>query len=101
MNVRLACFDWVWDHCQNNILENNLLRYTHDYIITSMIDADDTVNRLVADQLLDIRESTQNRGTLLTHSSGLAITFPHGYAGLSPIIKSGRSNKSFAAWPFL
>ena len=22
-NVRLACFDWVWDHCQSFILENN------------------------------------------------------------------------------
>ena len=67
MNVRLACFDWVWDHYQDYILENNLLKNPHDYVITSIIDADDawhrdvvhTVNNLVADRLPPICEVTK------------------------------------------
>jgi Phosphoadenosine phosphosulfate reductase family len=44
-NVRLACFDWVWDHCQSFILENGLIENPEEYVITSIIDADDAWNR--------------------------------------------------------
>jgi len=88
MNVRLACFDWVWDSYQDFILENHLLKNPNDYVITSIIDADDawhrdviaSVNNSVAERLPQLCEATKNRGTWLRHSSGLAITFPHGYA---------------------
>src|SRR5205823_3285124 len=45
INVRLACFDWVWDHYQDFILENSLLIDPQDYVITSVIDADDAWHR--------------------------------------------------------
>jgi len=88
MNVRLACFDWVWDHYQDFILENCLLIEPHDYVITSILDADDawhrdvisTVNKLVGDRLPGLSKTSEARGTWLQHSSGLAITLPHGYA---------------------
>jgi len=88
MNVRLACFDWVWDQYQDFILENNLLIDPHDYVITSVLDADDawhrdvvsTVNKLAVDRLPSLSEANEMRGTWLRHSSGLAITFPNGYA---------------------
>jgi len=72
MNVRLACFDWVWDHYQDFILENHLLIEPHDYIITSILDADDawhrdvisTVNKLVGDRLSGLSKTSETRGDL-------------------------------------
>jgi hypothetical protein len=113
-NVRLACFDWVWDHYQDFILENRLLIDPHEYIITSVLDADDawhrdviaTVNKLVIDRLPGLSEADVNRGTWLRHSSGLAITFPHGYAWfisdgkIWPIKQEFRSMAVFVASRF-
>src|SRR5262245_42672471 len=86
-NVRLACFDWVWDHCQSFILEKGLIENPEEYVITSIIDADDAWNREVistVDQLVRSKMPTQfeklsARGTWLRHSVGLAITFYDGY----------------------
>ena len=106
INVRLACFDWVWDHYQDFILENDLLKNPHDYIVTSIVDADDawhrdvisTVNNLIANRLPYLCERSENRGTWLRHSSGLAITFPNGYAWFISEKKYGHCNKNFAVW---
>jgi hypothetical protein len=86
-NVRLACFDWVWDHCQSFILEKGLIENPEEYVITSIIDADDAWNREVistVDQLVTKNmpaqfEKLNTRGTWLRHSIGLAITFYDGY----------------------
>jgi len=86
-NVRLACFDWVWDHCQAFILENSLIEDPEEYVVTSIIDADDawnreviaTVNQLVARNMPAAFERLNTRGTWLRHSVGLTITFPDGY----------------------
>ena len=88
LHVRVACFDWVWDCYQDFILETGLLEDPGDYVITSVIDADDawhrdviaTVSKLVADKLPAAAKMTESRGTWLMHSAGLAITFPNGYA---------------------
>jgi Putative rhamnosyl transferase len=86
-NVRLGCFDWVWDRCQAFILENYLINGPEEYVITSIIDADDawnrettaTVDRIVVNKMPEVFEKIDSRGTWLRHSVGLTITFPAGY----------------------
>jgi hypothetical protein len=88
LHVRQGCFDWVWDHCQDFILEYRLLDDPSDYIVTSLIDADDawhqdvisTINRFMAERLPHARIGEENRGTWLRHTSGIAATLPCGYA---------------------
>jgi Putative rhamnosyl transferase len=86
-HVRHGCFDWVWDRCQDYILETSLLRDPPQYIITSVIDADDAwhhdviraVNTCMSAQLPQVQIGEESRGTWLRHSAGVAATFRHGY----------------------
>ena len=86
-HVRQGCFDWVWDRCQDLILENGLIDDTSQYIVTSVIDADDawhrdvvrTVNNFMADRLSHASVGEEGRGTWLRHTAGIAATFRHGY----------------------
>jgi hypothetical protein len=86
-NVRVACFDWIWDHCQTFILEKGLIKNPEEYVVTSIIDADDAWNQevtgrvasVVSDQMPNALAKLERRGTWLRHSVGLAITFPDGY----------------------
>jgi hypothetical protein len=88
LHVRQGCFDWVWDHCQDFILERGLLDDPYDYIVTSLIDADDawhqdvisTINRFMSERLPHARIGEESRGTWLRHTSGIAATLPCGYA---------------------
>lgn len=88
LHVRQGCFDWVWDHCQDFILERVLLDDPYDYIVTSLIDADDawhqdvisTVNRFMSERLPHACAGEESRGTWLRHTSGIAATLPSGYA---------------------
>ena len=87
VRVRQGCFDWVWDRCQDVVLENGLLTDPSEYITTSVIDADDawhgdviaTVNRFMSERLPQVRVGEKDRGTWLQHTAGIAATFPHGY----------------------
>jgi Putative rhamnosyl transferase len=88
LHVRQGCFDWVWDRCQDFILECGLLQDPYDYIVTSLIDADDawhqdvisTINRFMSERLPHARVGEESRGTWLRHTSGIAATLPCGYA---------------------
>jgi hypothetical protein len=85
--VHIGCFDWVWDQCQEFILAAELIDDLHDYIITSILDADDawhrevvsSVNSLFAQRLSKLRASEKDRTTWIRHSAGMAMTFPRGY----------------------
>ena len=87
LRVRQGCFDWVWDHCQDFILEGGLLDDPCDYVITSLIDADDawhqdvisTVNRFMSERLPHVCVGEEKRGTWLRHTAGIAATFPRGH----------------------
>src|ERR1700687_123181 len=87
LHVRQGCFDWVWDHCQDFILGRDLLDEPCDYVITSLIDADDawhrdvisTANRFMSERLPHASIGEENRGTWLRHTSGIAATLPRGY----------------------
>ena len=43
--VRHGSWDFVWDHCQDYIIEQNLLSDPFEYIITSILDDDDAWHR--------------------------------------------------------
>jgi hypothetical protein len=94
-NVRLACFDWIWECCQTFILGKRLIQNPEDYVVTSIIDADDawnretivTVDRLVRGKMPEIFANITNRGTWLRHSVGLTITFADGYVWFIPTRK--------------
>lgn len=85
--VRQGCFDWVWDHCGEFILERGLLDDPCEYVTTSLIDADDawhreviaTVNRFTSERLPRACVGEERRGTWLRHTAGIATTFPRGY----------------------
>lgn len=86
-HVRQGCFDWVWDRCQDFILEAGLVEDPGQYIITSVIDADDawhrdvvrTVNAFMAGRLPRACPGEADRGTWLQHTCGIAATFARGY----------------------
>ena len=85
--VRLGCFDWVWEACETFIFANQLIRQSDEYVITSIIDADDAwnretievVNRTAIEKLPEVSGRGANRGTWLRHSVGVTITFLDGY----------------------
>lgn len=87
IHVRIGCFDWVWDHCQDFILTTGLIDDPCEYIISSILDADDawhrdvvaSINSLSAQRLSRLRAMEKDRTTWIKHSSGMAITFPRGY----------------------
>ena len=86
--VQSGCFDWIWDKCQDFILENNFLDNLNEYIITSILDADDawhqsvvaSIEDLALNNLESLEKSESARTTWIRHSSGLLLTIPSGYA---------------------
>src|SRR4029077_16254296 len=71
IQVHVGCFDWVWDHCQDFILQAGLVDDPEDYVITSVLDADDgwrqdvvaLVNSLFAQRLSKLRSMEKERTT--------------------------------------
>ena len=43
--VRQGCFDYVWDCCQDYLLAHRIITDPFEYIITSVLDADDAWHR--------------------------------------------------------
>ncbi len=87
VHVHIGCFDWVWDQCQDFILAAGLIEDPRDYIVTSVLDADDAwhrdvvsaVNSFFAQRLSKLRSIEKDRTTWVRHSNGMAMTFPRGY----------------------
>src|SRR5215211_2386033 len=87
LHVRHGCFDWVWDHCQEFLLQGVMFDDPYEYVITSLIDADDawhrdvirTVNQFMSERLPHVCMGEEKRGTWLRHTSGIVATFPRGY----------------------
>lgn len=87
IQVHIGCFDWVWDHCQDFILQAEFIDDPNEYLITSVLDADDAwrrdvislVNGFFAQRLSKLRSAEKDRTTWIRHSGGMAMTFPRGY----------------------
>lgn len=73
-----ACHDYIFGHL--------LIEDPSEYIITSTIDADDAlnttfvarVNEAAAERVADLKRKEAGRGSHLSHSAGLGITFENG-----------------------
>jgi hypothetical protein len=89
IHVRAGCFDWVWDHCQDFVLKQDLLDDPNDYVITSNIDADDawhrdvigSINSASENRLLYLlsQETGADRATWTSFTAGMVATFERGY----------------------
>jgi Putative rhamnosyl transferase len=87
INVKMGSFDWIWDKCQDFIIEKGLLDDPAQYVVTSTIDADDawhydvvdTVANFMRQQPLDFELERKGNATWLGHSAGRAATLPLGY----------------------
>jgi hypothetical protein len=87
IEVHVGSFDWVWDQCQDFILGAGFIEDPRDYIITSVLDADDawhrdvvsSVNSFFAQRLSKLRAMEKDRTTWVRHSGGMTMTFPRGY----------------------
>jgi hypothetical protein len=84
--MRHSCYDWIYEACQEFLLDHGLIDNPADYVITSQIDADDawaadvvaTVNSYVFARLPSLIAAEPSRGVSIRHTTGLAITFPDG-----------------------
>src|SRR5260221_5535821 len=93
MRMQHGSIDWVWDHCQVYMLEADLLIDPCDYIITSLIDADDawhrevisTTNRFINGCLPLICIGEEKRSSRIRHTCGMAVTFPKGFKWFIPV----------------
>ncbi|MGH7342467.1 MAG: glycosyltransferase, partial [Candidatus Rokuibacteriota bacterium] len=85
-HMQLGGHDWIYEPCRNYMLEHALVTDPLDYIITSVIDADDawhrdfvaTVNAHFAARVPELMAHEQRRGPHLQHSAGAVATFPQG-----------------------
>jgi Putative rhamnosyl transferase len=85
-HVRHGSFDHVWDCCQEYILAHRLLTDPMEYVITSLVDADDALHRdalSLARAHLDpevkrLRCAERDRSAVVRHTGGVVLTFPRG-----------------------
>jgi hypothetical protein len=84
--MHLGGHDWIYEPCRTFLLERELVTNPLDYIITSVIDADDAwhrdyvadVNSHFAARLPELIAHEKQRGFHLQHSAGAVATFPRG-----------------------
>ena len=84
--VRHGSWDFVWDHCQDYIIEQDLLSDPFEYIITSILDDDDAWHRrtveLIHNQMAPelqrlVAEESRSLASY-RHTRGQVLTFPRG-----------------------
>ncbi len=84
-DMDLVSNDWIYRPCRDYILRQGLIADPFEYVVTSLIDADDawnreyvgTVNSAMQSRLPVILEDEPRRGTHVRHSGGVALTFSH------------------------
>lgn len=85
-HLRLGGFDWVFDHCRDYILAHELVPDPTDYVITSLIDADDAwhcdtianINAHFAARMEQFRAREPTRANTIRHSSGMIASYSRG-----------------------
>jgi hypothetical protein len=86
LQVRHGCWDFIWDYCQEYLIEQDLLTDPFEYVITSIIDDDDAwhrdtvdlVRRLVEPELPRLVAEEPKSLTNYRHTRGQVLTFPRG-----------------------
>ncbi len=85
-HMRLGGHDWVYQPCHEYILGRRLVEDPTEYVITSMIDADDawartyieSVNTFFDGDVQKLLETEAKRKFHLRHSAGRVLTYPKG-----------------------
>jgi hypothetical protein len=85
-SVRQGCFDYVWDRCHDYLLGRRIIVDPFDYVITSVLDADDAWHRdTVAivrahslERLPAFQRQERENPTCIRHTGGMCLSFPHG-----------------------
>jgi hypothetical protein len=85
-HLRLGGSDWVSDHCRDYILAHELVADPTDYVITSLIDADDAwhcdtianINAHFAARMEHFRAMEPTRANTIRHSSGMIASYAQG-----------------------
>jgi hypothetical protein len=84
--VRHGCWDFVWDCCQDYLIEQHLITDPFEYVITSIIDDDDAwhrdtvelVRQILEPELPSLVANESKRLTNYRHTGGRVLTFPRG-----------------------
>jgi len=84
--VHQGCFDYVWDRCQDYLLANRLVVDPFEYVITSVLDADDAwhrqtvavVQERMAAEIPQFPACERQHMTWTRHSGGACLTYPNG-----------------------
>lgn len=84
--VRHGCWDFVWDRCQDYVIEHRLLTDPFEYVITCGIDGDDAwhretvelVHRYSDPELPRLIAEESKSPAVVRHTRGQALTFPRG-----------------------
>lgn len=90
VDMQIGGFGYIWTACQTHILKHNLLRDVSEFMVTSILDADDAIHKdtieLVSlnmtNLIADVERSELKKSTWCRHSGGLVTTFPRGYGWL-------------------
>lgn len=84
--VRQGCFDYVWDCCQDYLLQHGLITDPFAYVITSVLDGDDAWHRetvaavgaQLSSQVPRFLLEEKSRPTWIRHTCGMSLTYVHG-----------------------
>jgi hypothetical protein len=84
--VHQGCFDYIWDRCQDYLLASGMIVDPFDYIVTSVLDADDALHRKtlavvqerMAAEMPAFLASERRNMTWTRHSGGACLTFANG-----------------------
>ena len=84
--VHQGCFDYVWNRCQDYLLASRMIVDPFEYVITSVLDADDALHRetlavvqeRMAAEMPAFLASEWRNMTWTRHSGGACLTFSNG-----------------------
>jgi len=100
--VHQGCFDYIWDRCQDYLLARRMIVDPFEYIITSVLDADDAwhvetvdlVQKRMAEEMPAFLASERRNMTWTRHTGGACLTFANGlrwYAHSDVVVPLHRS----------
>src|SRR5580704_12639591 len=84
--VHQGCFDYIWERCQDDLLAHRMIVDPFEYIITSVLDADDAwhvetvdlVQKRMTEEMPAFLASERRNVTWTRHTGGACLAFANG-----------------------
>jgi Putative rhamnosyl transferase len=84
--VHQGCFDYIWERCQDYLLAHRMIVDPFEYIITSVLDADDAwhvetvdlVQKRMTEEMPAFLASERRNMTWTRHTGGACLAFANG-----------------------